>query len=165
MEVQYTSDSSDSESRENKTIELSNRRLAIDDLEIRLKQLNPKPCDYLEIEMIYLHHNVLSSIPSVIVKFSNLKVLDISSNNLSTIPDFINQCQLVTFIAKNNKLTNESLPKSLFAKGGTIKEINLSGNQFQYFPEQLLELHTLKYLYLAGNQISSIPITIKRMRR
>lgn len=165
MEVQYTSESSDSDSREEKIVDVSHRNLTAKEVEERLEQMYLKPLNLSEIENVFLHHNMLSTIPMAILKFNNLKVLDISSNNLSIIPDVINQCPLVTLIAKNNKLTNESLPKVLFSKGKNIKEINLSGNRFEFFPEQLLELHTLKYLYLGGNQISSIPATVSKMQR
>lgn len=165
MEVQYTSESSDSDSREIKTVDITHRNLTTNEVEERLGQMYIKPLVLSEIENVYLHHNMLSTIPMAVLKFNNLKVLDISSNNLTKIPDVINQCPLVTLIAKNNKLTNESLPKVLFAKGKSIKEINLSGNRFEYFPEQLIELHSLRYLYLGGNQITSIPTTVSKMQR
>lgn len=165
MEVQYTSESSDSDSREIKTVDITHRNLTANEVEERLGQMYIKPLVLSEIENVYLHHNMLSTIPMAVLKFNNLKVLDISSNNLTKIPDVINQCPLVTLIAKNNKLTNESLPKVLFAKGKSIKEINLSGNRFEYFPEQLIELHSLRYLYLGGNQITSIPTTVSKMQR
>lgn len=165
MEVQYTSESSDSDSREEKTVDISHRNLTTNEVEERLGQMYLKPVVLSDIENVFLHHNMLSSIPMAVIKFNNLKVLDISSNNLTVIPDVINQCPLVTLIAKNNKLTNESLPKILFAKGKNIKEINLSGNRFEFFPEQLLELRTLRYLYLGGNQINQIPATVSKMQR
>uniref|UniRef100_A0A336KQ08 CSON014292 protein n=1 Tax=Culicoides sonorensis TaxID=179676 RepID=A0A336KQ08_CULSO len=164
MEVQYTSESSDSESREDKTVDISHRNLRANEVEDRLSQMYLKPLKISEIENVFLHHNKLSTIPMAVLKFTNLQVLDISSNNLTEIPDVINQCPIVTLIAKNNKLTNESLPKVMFAGGKTIKEINLSGNRLENFPEQLLELRNLKYLYLGGNQIGSIPTTVSKMQ-
>ncbi|XP_063708295.1 leucine-rich repeat-containing protein 58 [Culicoides brevitarsis] len=164
MEVQYTSESSDSDSREEKTVDISHRNLSTNEAEDRLEHLYPKPIAFDDIENVFLHHNMLSHLPSGVMKFHNLKVLDISSNNLTSIPDQINQIPLVTFIAKNNKLTNESLPKILFAQSRNIKEINLSGNRFEHFPQQLLDLRSLKYLYLGGNQIATLPPRISKMQ-
>jgi Leucine-rich repeat (LRR) protein len=116
-------------------------------------------------DTILLNHNALISVPLSISKFINLKVLDLSSNNLVELPDVITQCPLKTLIAKNNRLTNDSLPKSLLKKSGSMRELNLSGNCFTHFPEQVLELTSLKYLYLGGNKITNVSKDIWKLKR
>jgi Leucine-rich repeat (LRR) protein len=39
----------------------------------------------------------------------------------------------------------------------------LSGNLFEQFPEQLYDLNSLKYLYLGGNRIKTIPKNIWKL--
>lgn len=173
MEV-YTSDSSDTDSREQKTLDFGHMSLDLVTLEDHLafpqKALLKSRGD---IESMLLNHNRLVGLPHLLLQFANLKVLDLSSNAITTLPDAVCQLPLVTLIAKNNLLTNGSLPKSLLTKqangnaGGassTLKELNLSGNQLTHFPEQVTELRHLKYLYLGGNKISSISKDIWKMQ-
>lgn len=162
MDVVYTSDSSDNS--EQKTIELAHRNMNLEEMDNRIN-FYTNPRSYSEIETLLLNHNLLSTIPISVAKFHNLKVLDVSSNGLTNIPEIIAQLPLVTLIAKNNKLTNESLPKSLMTAGNCLKEINFSGNRFTHFPEQIIELANLRYLYLGGNQIPKIPSCVKNMQR
>ncbi|XP_055601658.1 leucine-rich repeat-containing protein 58-like [Uranotaenia lowii] len=156
MDVVYTSDSCDSDSREQKIVDFghANKRHLDDDL---LEMCKTKKLSD-DVETVLLNHNNLSTVPTSIVEFINLRVLDLSNNNLYSIPDAITQqCQLTTLIVKNNRLDNGSLPKSLrSAQGSGLRELNLSGNRFTHFPEQITELKTLKYLYLGGNQITNV---------
>lgn len=175
MEV-YTSDSSDTDSREQKTLDFGRMSLDLVTLEDHLsspqKGLLKASGD---IETMLLNHNRLVGLPRLLQQFANLKILDLSSNAITQLPDAVCQLPLVTLIAKNNLLTNGSLPKSLLSKqvsnaGGTVgtstlKELNLSGNQLTHFPEQVTELRQLKYLYLGGNKISSVSKDIWKMQR
>lgn len=168
MEV-YTSDSSDTDSRELKTLSFSRENLTyirLDDEFVHYAQTNSKSLG--DIETILLNHNRLIRIPINIKQFYNLRTLDLSSNNLGELPEAIFQLGLVTLIAKNNHLTNDSLPKSLLPSKNTmstLKELNLSGNMMTEFPEQCLDLHFLKYLYIGGNKIRSIPKDVWKMTR
>lgn len=174
----YTSDSSsDSDSREQKTIELGKLNLQSSEIEDHLLSLCKTKKSLEEIESMHLNNNSLIFVPQAIIEFTNLKILDLSYNRLTSLPDAIVQCRnLTTLIAKNNLLTNKSLPKSLvpaICKGGKtlsqgpslLRELNLSGNKLQFFPEQILELRQLKYLYLGANQIKSIARDIWKLQR
>lgn len=160
----YTSDSSDGDNP-NKVLEFSHLMLDTPTLYHNLDMFasnEKKPAK--EVESLILNHNQLRIVPENIGKFINLKVLDISSNGLRILPDVLMHCPLTSLIAKNNNLTNESLPKS-FTVTSTLKELNLSGNSLTSFPEQIIDFHNLKYLYLGGNQITNIPKDIKKLKR
>ncbi|CAD7087455.1 unnamed protein product [Hermetia illucens] len=159
----YTSDSSDSDSREQKTFNLGRSGLTTknaDDVLLAQSASNKKSTD---IETVLINNNRISDFPATILKFVNLKVLDISSNSLTRLPEEIVQLPLITLIVKNNLLTNKSLPKSLNFKNGNLKELNLSGNMLTHFPDQALELKSLRYLYLGANKISNISKDIWKM--
>jgi len=108
----------------------------------------------------------LKHLPQSLGKFNNLRTLDLSSNNLTSLPDVLALCPITSLIAKNNRLSNDSLPKSLLSKcgDGILRELNLSGNLFTHFPEHVLELKGLKFLYLGGNQITSISKDIWKLQ-
>lgn len=165
MEV-YTSDSSDSDSREQKTLDYGRLGLTTECLDENLTHLHGIN-KISEIETILLNHNGLTDLPvTPLCKFMNLRILDLSSNGLRRLPQqLLVQCNLSTLIVKNNMLDNESLPKFLQAKHGSLRELNLSGNQFTQFPENILQLTNLKYLYLGANKITAIPKEIWKMNR
>lgn len=163
MDIVYTSDSCDSDSREQKTVDFghANKRHLDEDL---LRMCKTKKLSE-DIETVLLNHNNLSVVPASIAEFENLRVLDLSNNSLDRIPDSImRECQLSTLIVKNNRLGDDSLPKSMLAAGCTLKELNLSGNRFTQFPEQVTELKSLKYLYLGGNQITNVSKDIWKLQ-
>ncbi|GJQ65469.1 hypothetical protein Trydic_g7574 [Trypoxylus dichotomus] len=60
-----------------------------------------------------------------------------------------------TIILLHNEL--KILPHNL------SRELNLSGNQFSAFPEQILDSSNLKYLYLGGNRITNISKNIWKL--
>ncbi|XP_018329952.1 leucine-rich repeat-containing protein 58 isoform X2 [Agrilus planipennis] len=158
----YTSDSSDNDSA-NKTLDFSYLSLDGDSFTKYLEDIlinNKKTYD--EIENISIHHNHFELFPEPLLKFNNLKTLDISSNGLTVLPDIFKCCNLTTFTARNNNLTNESLPKT-FSVNYSCRELNLNGNCFTEFPEQILDLINLKYLYLGGNKITSISRNIGKL--
>ena len=167
MEV-YTSDSSDTDSREQKTLDYGRMNLyeitLEDDLYSETKQRLKSQKD---IEILLLNHNRLKYLPQAIKNFANLRILDLSSNCLNELPEAIAQLPLVTLVAKNNQLTNQSLPKSFTLKNqqSTLKELNLSGNLLTHFPDQVIELRNLKYFYAGGNQITAINKEIWKMQR
>lgn len=155
----YTSDSSDSDNA-TKTLDFSYLSLDCKNVNDRLGTTK----DPQSVETILLYQNRLNYIPDNIKKFINLRVLDLSNCELDHLPEFLSNCPLTTLIAKNNNLSNDSLPKSLDAFL-TLKELNLSGNRLTDFPEQVLEITGLRYLYLGGNSISKITKDIWKLQR
>lgn len=160
----YTSDSSDSDSHEQKTLDYSQLNLTVECLEENLSHLH-KISKLTEIETVLLNNNLISRLPAcTLTRFNNLHVLDLSANGLQQLPrDLMQVCPLTKLILKNNSLTNNALPKCF--RGSTLRELNLSGNLLTHFPEAVLELNNLRYLYLGANKIETIPKEIWRLQR
>lgn len=167
----YTSDSSESDSH---TIDYQNRNWTVTMVEDIFLNYHKEESACDEIETILLYNNHLSTLPLSLLKFRNLHTLDVSNNNLATLNDEVFLfCPLRTVIAKNNLLTNDSLPKTFLSKAsssashkiGQLRELNLSGNMLTRFPHQVLELHSIKYLYLNGNIIQSIDKDIWKLKK
>lgn len=155
----YTSDSSDSDSSA-KTLDLS--YLMLDTQLLNGHFLSAKCPE--QVDTLLLNRNRLTSIPTSIVRFTNLNTLSISNCGLHRLPDFLGSCPLSCLIAKNNNLTNDSLPKS-FENLVSLRELNLSGNRLTEFPEQILDLAELKYLYLGGNYITEVSKDVWKLQR
>lgn len=161
----YTSDSSDADLH---TIDYQNRNLTLAKVEDNFLNLFKTEKPYEDIETVILYNNQLTSLPISLVKFNNLHILDISNNYLSTLDvEVFIHCPLKTLIAKNNLLTNSSLPKTFAMKTGSgqLRELNLSGNQLTHFPDQVLEMKSIKYLYLNGNLIQKIHNDIWKLKK
>lgn len=160
----YTSDSSDGDAH---TIDYQNRNLTLSKVEDEFLNMYKVESVYSEIETISLFNNHLSSLPLSLVKFSNLHTLDVSNNFLTTLDlEVFVECPLRTLIAKNNLLTNKSLPKTFMSKSGQgLRELNLNGNNLTHFPVQILDLKSIKYLYLNGNLIQSVPKDIWQLKK
>jgi internalin A len=156
----YTSDSSDSESSL-KTLDFSYLMLNRQTLHEHLECASSPE----QVETLLLHQNRLSYLPESVLRFANLATLDVSNCGLRRLPDFLLQLdQLVCVSAKNNSITNDSLPKSLEG-WPSLRELNLSGNALTEFPEQVLDLPGLRYLYLGGNRISEITEDVWKIQR
>ncbi|XP_075704811.1 leucine-rich repeat-containing protein 58 [Rhinoderma darwinii] len=113
-----------------------------------------------EVLQLLLPHNRLVVLPPSVAHFSQLHLLDISSNGLAYIgEEILALTKLKILLAKNNRLDEFSLPKDLGAM--RLEVVNLSGNQFEEFPTQLLQIRTLKTLSLGGNRLKSIPAEIE----
>lgn len=161
----YTSDSCDSDSREQKTLDLSCQSLESIALSSELKGIVDEKDCAKSYEIILLYNNRINVVPDTINRFCNLKILDLSNNRLTVLPDVLKSCPLTTLIAKNNQLTNKSLAKCFSSAKSTLRELNLSGNQLKFFPEQVLELSSLRYLYLGGNNIANISKDVWKLNR
>ncbi|KAJ3657814.1 hypothetical protein Zmor_009593 [Zophobas morio] len=158
----YTSDSSDSDGNGNKILDFAYLLLDTAKVEEHLDEASKDIGKVEDVESIILHHNQLTTLPRNLAKFANVQVLDISNNGLKVLPDVFGNWNLTTLIAKNNCLTNESLPKC-FSVCASLRELNLSGNRFEFFPEQLFDFASLRYLYLGGNKIRSVPKQIWKL--
>lgn len=118
------------------------------------------------VSTILLNNNLLREIPPIIMFFQNLKTLDFSCNSIKIIHEDI--CKLVNLknlIIKDNLLEDTSLPKEMGSKLTNLEVINLSGNLFTQFPYQLLEMRSLREIYLGSNKIGILPKNYENLQR
>jgi len=118
-----------------------------------------------QIRSLCVSNNQIAGLPPEIGLFLNLVTLDVSSNHLKSVADEIcNLHHLRTFVARNNWLTGESIPKD-FGTLPSLAVLNLSGNQLTQLPVQFTELPQLRCLYLGANQIATIPPEVQNMSK
>ena len=116
------------------------------------------------INYLLLNNNLLRQLPNALFNFDNIETLDLSSNQLKVVSvDICRLGRLKNLIVKDNLLTDTALPKG-FAHLG-LELVNLSGNCLTQFPYQLLEIKSLKEIYLGQNRISVLPRNYEHLQQ
>lgn len=109
------------------------------------------------LEVLDLSNNQLSSLPEAIKGLHQLKILFASNNHFEELPAVLGQCSKLEMIGfKSNKIKNvpeHSLPLQL-------RWLILTDNQITDLPQSLGERPRLQKLALAGNQLTHIPQSI-----
>lgn len=96
-----------------------------------------------------------NSINDAVNNIDTACILDLSGNNLSSLPSDITKLKnLTTIILNKNSFT--AFPDELSKMPGLV-EIRLSDNLISDFPASLSKLEKLQILDLSNNKISSIP--------
>ena len=97
----------------------------------------------LELDTIYslnLSNCRYNSLEKAITLFKDLKHLDLSINELSSLPDYLLELQ-------------------------SLESINLQDNYIEEFPDVLADLPDLKQINLLGNPCSEIPVSFLRKKQ
>eukprot|EP00833_Pecoramyces_ruminatium_P014079 jgi/Orpsp1_1/1188111/evm.model.d7180000062511.1 len=112
------------------------------------------------IEKIYLRDNFITTFPSQLLKLPNLKELDLSNNNLNSIPyGLINSLpNLKNLHLESNKITE--LPSQIFNLKN-LKYIGLEGNNIHEIPETINTLNNIEEISLQNNKIEKFPFMFK----
>ena len=97
------------------------------------KKLTTLPNTFYSFTKIYLQHNMLSSLPITLFQNPNLKVLDLSHNDLAELP-------------LGSSLENSWLCKNL-------DTLDLSHNKLTTLPSIIWKLSNLRYFYAQNNSI------------
>lgn len=109
-----------------------------------------------ELECLNLSKNQLQDFPYSFSKLRNLNNLDLSFNQIRSLP--IEKMQNLKNLEKLNLTSNQiqSIPKAITGIC-KLKVLELSKNRIQSLPDSFAGLVDLSELYLTGNLFSSIP--------
>ena len=112
------------------------------------------------LEILDLSNNQLTSIPDEIKQLKKLKIIFASNNLFETLPESLGQCEnleMVGFKANNIKhVPAGSLPIKL-------RWLILTDNQLTRLPDTLGERSRLQKLALAGNQLTQLPANLSQL--
>uniref|UniRef100_A0A8D0H741 Leucine rich repeats and calponin homology domain containing 3 n=1 Tax=Sphenodon punctatus TaxID=8508 RepID=A0A8D0H741_SPHPU len=134
----------------------------------RLSELPTETCLFVSLESLNLYQNCIRYIPEAILNLQSLSFLNISRNQLSTLPVHLCSLPLKVLIASNNKLV--SLPEDI----GQLR--HLTENHLVHLPEacrivslcmnicmQLADLPLIR-LDFSCNKIATIPVCYRNLR-
>jgi len=103
----------------------------------------------------------LTQVPEAISQLSQLQVLDISFNKISSLPEAIGQLsRLQRLDISNNSISSLSEAISQLTR---LQGLDLSRNKISSLPEAIGKLSQLQGLYLWGNKIRSLPEAIYQL--
>lgn len=112
-----------------------------------------KMCDYCQkIQLLYLCNLKLTTLPSHLNRLTDLRLLDVSRNKISSIPSLLPLAP-VQVILDHNELT--SLPADLFNMDD-IESFSCSDNKLKEFPavlSNLKGLYSFESVNLSGNRM------------
>ncbi|XP_016054986.1 PREDICTED: leucine-rich repeat and calponin homology domain-containing protein 1 [Miniopterus natalensis] len=111
-------------------------------------------CHFVSLEILNLYHNCIRVIPEAIVNLQMLTYLNLSRNQLSSLPACLCGLPLKVLIASNNKLG--SLPEEI----GQLKqlmELDVSCNEITALPQQIGQLKSLRELNVRRNYLKVLP--------
>jgi Leucine-rich repeat (LRR) protein/GTPase SAR1 family protein len=121
-----------------------------------LASLLPNPPQKLVLRGISL-----TRFPDCLCELTNLRILDLSENQLTTIPETVGQLRdLRELFLYGNQLT--ALPESL-GQLTWLRTLDLGSNQLTALPESLGRLANLQSLYLSSNQLKVLPEWLGRL--
>ncbi|XP_072550720.1 DISP complex protein LRCH3 isoform X6 [Salminus brasiliensis] len=109
---------------------------------------------FVSLENLNLYQNCLRSLPESLINLQALTYLNISRNQLSTLPAHVCSLPLKVLIACNNKLV--SLPEEL-GQLRQLTELDVSCNEIQTLPSQVGQLETLRDLNIRRNHLVRLP--------
>lgn len=130
---------------------------------LNLKVVPPRILKFRQLKVLELSHSKLKFVPSWIGALTNLVELDLCCNRLISLPDAIGcLSQLQILLLTNNKLT--SLPDSV-GKLTKLKGLYLGRNNLKIFPEVIGRCHALERLCLGDNRLTHLSQSIAQLSR
>ncbi|XP_068823432.1 leucine-rich repeat and calponin homology domain-containing protein 4 isoform X2 [Capricornis sumatraensis] len=120
----------------------------------RFPEVPEAACQLVSLEGLSLYHNCLRCLNPALGNLTALTYLNLSRNQLSSLPPYICQLPLRVLIVSNNKLG--ALPPDISALG-SLRQLDVSSNELQSLPTELCSLPTLRDLNVRRNQLTTLP--------
>lgn len=112
------------------------------------------------LEILDLSNNQLTSIPDEIKQLKKLKILFASNNQFEILPTSLGQCENLEMIGFKTNQIKQVPAESLPAK---LRWLILTENQITRLPDKLGECTRIQKLALAGNQLTELPGNLSQL--
>ncbi|XP_066238368.1 leucine-rich repeat and calponin homology domain-containing protein 4 isoform X1 [Saccopteryx leptura] len=120
----------------------------------RFPEVPEAACQLVSLEGLSLYHNCLRCLNPALGNLTALTYLNLSRNQLASLPPYICQLPLRVLIVSNNKLG--ALPPDISTLG-SLRQLDVSSNELQSLPTELCSLPSLRDLNVRRNQLSTLP--------
>ncbi|XP_078693889.1 leucine-rich repeat and calponin homology domain-containing protein 1-like isoform X7 [Branchiostoma floridae x Branchiostoma belcheri] len=118
-------------------------------------------CDYTSLENVDLYNNNIKAVPDMAVNLQCLTWLNLSRNQLTTLPIPLCYLPLQVLVVSNNKLV--SLPEDI-GKLKRLMNLDVSCNEISTLPLQIGEMENLRELNIRRNHLQTLPEELCQLR-
>ncbi|MFM5259653.1 leucine-rich repeat-containing protein kinase family protein [Aeromonas veronii] len=114
------------------------------------------------LEVLDLTGNQLSTLPDELAGFGKLRIIFCSENRFTELPEVLGRCPALTMVGfKANRIATVSA-KALPAG---LRWLILTDNAIEQLPDELGQCDALQKLMLAGNRLRELPASLANCRR
>ncbi|WP_077341738.1 leucine-rich repeat-containing protein kinase family protein [Pseudocolwellia agarivorans] len=112
------------------------------------------------LEVLDLSNNQLTSLPKELAQLTQLKIIFASNNLFETLPEVLGQCENLEMVGfKSNQIKH--VPEN--ALPPKLRWLILTDNCIEVLPDSLGERPRLQKLALAGNKLTRLPLTMAKL--
>ncbi|XP_011311896.1 leucine-rich repeat and calponin homology domain-containing protein 1 isoform X2 [Fopius arisanus] len=127
----------------------------------RFGELPEEVTEFPFLEKLHLYHNAIRVIPETVVMLQSLSYLDLSRNQLTSLPREVCRLPLQTLLVAHNRLV--SLPEEL-GRMTALAELDAGCNEIASLPPRIGDLPRLRWLDLRNNMLVHLPIELTYLR-
>ena len=109
------------------------------------------------LEILDLSNNQLTSLPPELAQLKQLKIIFASNNQFETLPEVLGQCPNLEMVGFKSNQINQVPASALPPK---LRWLILTDNRIEVLPDALGERPRLQKLALAGNLLTKLPATM-----
>ncbi|WP_279489222.1 leucine-rich repeat-containing protein kinase family protein [Aeromonas veronii] len=114
------------------------------------------------LEVLDLTGNQLSTLPDELAGFGKLRIIFCSENRFTELPEVLGRCPALTMVGfKANRITTVSAR----ALPAGLRWLILTDNAIEQLPDELGQCDALQKLMLAGNRLRELPTSLANCRK
>ncbi|MEH8117567.1 leucine-rich repeat-containing protein kinase family protein [Aeromonas allosaccharophila] len=114
------------------------------------------------LEVLDLTGNQLSTLPDELAGFGKLRIIFCSENRFTELPEVLGRCPALTMVGFK---ANQIVTVSAKALPAGLRWLILTDNAIEQLPDELGQCDALQKLMLAGNRLRELPASLANCRK